>query len=67
MRINNKFSDWVLTVVETDLAVNYRLFRVLGMLDSPTRLMRPSILARVARANMARAQQIRDPEMSPAR
>ncbi|WP_319431924.1 FAD-dependent oxidoreductase [Mycobacterium sp. RTGN5] len=66
VRINNKFSDWVLTAVETDLAVNDQFFRVLGMLDSPTRLMRPSILARVLRANITRAQQVQAPEMSPA-
>jgi 2-polyprenyl-6-methoxyphenol hydroxylase-like FAD-dependent oxidoreductase len=66
MRINNKFSDWVLTAVETDLVVNDQFFRVLGMLDSPTRLMRPAILARVLRANLTRAQQVREPEMAPA-
>jgi 2-polyprenyl-6-methoxyphenol hydroxylase-like FAD-dependent oxidoreductase len=66
MRINNKFSDWVLTAVETDLVVNDQFFRVLGMLDSPTRLMRPPILARIARANVTRAQRVRAPEMSPA-
>ncbi|SBS78832.1 conserved exported hypothetical protein [uncultured Mycobacterium sp.] len=64
MRINNRFADMVLTAVETDPVVNSQFFRVLGMLDSPTRLMRPSILARVARANLARPQQVREPEMS---
>lgn len=58
MRINNKFADMVLTAVETDLAVNNQFFRVLSMLDSPTRLMRPSILARVAMANLARPQRV---------
>ncbi|MCX2933959.1 FAD-dependent oxidoreductase [Mycobacterium sp. CVI_P3] len=65
IRINNKFSDWVLTAVETDPAVNGQFFRVLGMLDSPARLMRPTLLARVARANVARAQRVRQPELSP--
>jgi len=58
MRINNKFADMVLTAVESDPVVNGQFFRVLGMLDSPTRLMRPSILARVARTNLARPQSI---------
>jgi hypothetical protein len=48
----------VLTAVETDLTVNNQFFRVLSMLDSPTRLMRPSILARVAMANLARPQRV---------
>ncbi|WP_133066857.1 FAD-dependent oxidoreductase [Mycolicibacterium sphagni] len=65
IRINNRFSEWVLTAVETDLVVTSQFFRVLGMLDSPARLMRPSILARVIRANRARTQQVREPEMSP--
>ncbi|MCV7019690.1 FAD-dependent oxidoreductase [Mycolicibacterium aichiense] len=56
MRVNNKFSDMVLTAVETDPVVNSQFFRVIGMLDSPTRLMRPSILARVVRANLLRLQ-----------
>lgn len=62
MRINNRFADMVLTAVETDPVVNSQFFRVLGMLDSPTRLMRPSILVRMARANLARPQQVRAPE-----
>jgi hypothetical protein len=36
------------------------------MVDSPARLMRPSILARVLRANVGRAQQVPEPEMAPA-
>lgn len=64
MRINNKFADWVLTAVETDVAVNSQFFRVLGMLDSPARMMRPSILGRVARANLTRPQRVREPELS---
>lgn len=49
-RLNNTFADWVLTAVETDLVVASQFFRVTGMLDSPARLMRPSVLARVVRA-----------------
>ncbi|QYL18719.1 FAD-dependent oxidoreductase [Mycolicibacterium pallens] len=64
MRINNKFADMVLTAVETDLVVNSQFFRVLSMLDSPARLMRPSILARVARANFARPQRVPDREVA---
>ena len=65
MRINNMFADMVLTAVESDPVVTSQFFRVLGMLDSPARLMRPSILARVARANLARPRLIREPESTP--
>ena len=47
MRLNSAFAERVLTAVETDPVVAGQFFRVLGMLDSPARLMRPSILARV--------------------
>ncbi|QEN15199.1 hypothetical protein ACRDU6_23150 [Mycolicibacterium sp. ELW1] len=61
MRINNKFADMVLTV-ETDLMVTSQFFRVLSMRDSPARLMRPSILARVSRANLRRPQRFSERE-----
>ena len=64
MRLNNAFADRVLTAVETDPVVAGQFIRVLGMLDSPARLMRPAILARVARANLAPAQPVRRPELS---
>ena len=67
MRINGKFADWVLTANETDPVVTGQFFRVMGMLDSPATLMRPSMLARVARANLARPQPVQTPELSPAR
>lgn len=63
-RINNRFSEWVLTAVETDLEVISQFFRVLGMLDSPARLMRPGMLARILRANLTRAQRVSDRELS---
>ena len=63
-RINNRFSEWVLTAVETDLVVTSQFFRVLGMLDSPTRLMRPALLARIIRANLTRAQRVSEPALS---
>lgn len=52
MRLNNAFADRVLTAVETDRVVAGQFFRVLAMLDAPTRLMRPSMLARILRANL---------------
>ena len=54
VRVNNAFADRVLTAVETDRVVAGQFFRVLGMVDAPARLMRPSILARILRANLAR-------------
>jgi 2-polyprenyl-6-methoxyphenol hydroxylase-like FAD-dependent oxidoreductase len=62
MRINNTFADWVLAANETDPVVTAQFFRVLSMLDAPTSLMRPLILARVVRANLIRSRQVREPE-----
>lgn len=64
MRINNKFADWVLNAIETDPVVTAQFLRVLGMIDAPASLMRPSILARVARANLSRPTQVRESEPS---
>lgn len=66
MRINNKFADLVLAAVETDAVVGGQFVRVLGMIDSPARLMRPAILTRVLRANLARPGALaREPEPAP--
>ena len=54
MRITNAYIDRVLTAAETDLLVAEQFFRVSGMLDSPARLLRPSLMIRVARANHRR-------------
>ena len=65
MRLNNAFTDRVLTAVETDRVVAGQFFRVIGMLDAPARLMRPSMLSRILRANLSRsADRAREPELS---
>lgn len=64
VRLNNAFADWVLTAIETDPVVTGQFFRVLGMVDSPTRLMRPSILARVLRARFPGRSAASQSEMS---
>lgn len=51
MRVTNRFANWVLTAAETDSLVGGQFFRVTGLLDPPTRLLNPSFLWRVARAN----------------
>lgn len=63
-RLNIRFLDHVLTAIETDRVVAEQFFRVIGMLDAPTRLMRLSILARVARANLAPPHPAEQPELS---
>jgi 2-polyprenyl-6-methoxyphenol hydroxylase-like FAD-dependent oxidoreductase len=63
MRITNRFVDFVLTGCETDTTVVMQFFRVSGLLDSPTRLLRPAFLYRVAKANRAvRQRHSRDQE-----
>ena len=65
MRLNNVFTDRVLTAVETDRVVAGQFFRVIGMLDAPARLLRPSMLSRILRASLARsADRAREPELS---
>jgi len=54
MRISNALLEPVLTAVETDPVVAGQFMRVTGMLDAPSRLLRPSILLRVMRAQRRR-------------
>jgi 2-polyprenyl-6-methoxyphenol hydroxylase-like FAD-dependent oxidoreductase len=53
-RISNAFLDRVMTAAETDLTVAGQFMRVIGMIDPPTRLLRPSIVLRIAQANRVR-------------
>jgi len=50
-RISNAYIDRVMTAAETDPVVAGQFMRVIGMIDSPARLLRPSQLLRIARAN----------------
>jgi 2-polyprenyl-6-methoxyphenol hydroxylase-like FAD-dependent oxidoreductase len=51
IRLSNAFLERVMTAAESDLVVAGQFMRVIGMLDSPARLLRPSMLRRVVRAN----------------
>jgi hypothetical protein len=53
MRIANRLVDLALTGCESDPAIVKQFFRVSGLIDPPTRLLRPSFLYRVAAANRA--------------
>jgi 2-polyprenyl-6-methoxyphenol hydroxylase-like FAD-dependent oxidoreductase len=54
MRITNAYMDRLLTAAETDPLVAEQFLRVSGMVDSPARLLRPSLMIRVARASRRR-------------
>lgn len=51
MRVTNRLVDFVLTGCESDAMVVRQFFGVSGLIDPPTRLLRPSFLYRVAKAN----------------
>jgi len=51
MRITNAYLDRVMTVAETDPTVAGRFMRVIGMIDPPAALLRPTMLLRIALAN----------------
>lgn len=54
IRINNACLAPVMTAAESDPVVAAQFMRITGMIDSPLRLMRPSFLLRVARAQHRR-------------
>lgn len=54
MRVTNRFANWVLTAAESDSVVGAQFFRVTGLLDPPSRLLKPSFLWRVAQVNRRR-------------
>lgn len=52
MRINNAYMDRVLAATESDRTVTEQFLKVVGIVDKPSRLLRPSIIARVIRAHL---------------
>ena len=50
MRITNAYVDRVLTAAESDAIVAAQFMKVTGMIDPPARLLRPSVMFRVAKA-----------------
>lgn len=53
MRITNTYLKWVLTAAETEPTVAGQFMRVIGMIDPPARLVRPSMVLRIARTKQA--------------
>ncbi len=53
-RVANSYVDRLLTASETNNAVGEQLIRVTGLIDPPTRLLRPKFMYRVARARPPR-------------
>jgi 2-polyprenyl-6-methoxyphenol hydroxylase-like FAD-dependent oxidoreductase len=53
-RITNAYFDWVMTAAETDAVVSEEFQRVIGMLDPPSSLARPSVTLRVMRTMATR-------------
>jgi len=53
-RIANGYVQRLLTVCESDIACAEQLIRVTGLIDPPTRLLRPKIMYRVARTRPPR-------------
>jgi 2-polyprenyl-6-methoxyphenol hydroxylase-like FAD-dependent oxidoreductase len=54
MRLTNRFANWVLTACETDPVVHAEFFKVIGLVEPPGRLFRPSFIYRVANVNWRR-------------
>ncbi|MEZ0365434.1 FAD-dependent oxidoreductase [Mycobacterium sp. pUA109] len=50
MRISNAYLNWVLNACETDPDVAAQFVRITGMVDPPSRLLRPRFVVHVAKA-----------------
>ena len=53
-RLGNSYVERLLTMCESDNAVAEQLIGVTGLIDPPTRLLRPKVMYRVARARPPR-------------
>ncbi|OBB01775.1 2-polyprenyl-6-methoxyphenol hydroxylase-like oxidoreductase [Mycobacteriaceae bacterium 1482268.1] len=53
-RLANRYVERLLTVCETDIRCAEQLIKVTGLIEPPTRLLRPSIMYRVARGRPLR-------------
>jgi hypothetical protein len=62
MRATNRLLERVLAASESDAVIGTQFFRVTGLLDPPTRLIRPSFLYRVAAINRLDRQRHSRPE-----
>lgn len=59
MRITNTLLDRVMTAAQTDIVVAEQFLRVVGMIDSPARLLQPAVLLRIVKAGGRRHDQRR--------
>jgi 2-polyprenyl-6-methoxyphenol hydroxylase-like FAD-dependent oxidoreductase len=55
VRLPNAYNDWVLSAAESDIQVAEQFWKVLNLVDLPSRLLRPSVMARVVIANLRRS------------
>ena len=58
-RVVNRYTNRVLSAAESDCVVAEQFIKVINLVDPPARLMRPSILLRVATAGLRRRRQAR--------
>jgi hypothetical protein len=56
MRVTNRLVDSILTASESDASIGTQFSKVTGLIDPPTRLLRPWFLCRVAAVNLVRRQ-----------
>jgi 2-polyprenyl-6-methoxyphenol hydroxylase-like FAD-dependent oxidoreductase len=63
VRLSNWYTERVLTAAENDPVVTETFFRVMNLVDPPSRLMRPAIVRRVAAGASRRG---RTPRPAPA-
>jgi hypothetical protein len=56
VRIANKYVDRVLAAAESDLVVAEQFANVIGLIDPPTSLLHPAVIARVATSSLRRRQ-----------
>ena len=56
VRIANKYVDRVLAAAESDIVVAEQFAKVVGLIDPPTSLFHPAVIARVATINRRRRQ-----------
>ncbi len=54
VRIANKYVQQVQAAAEHDIVVAERLSSVIGLIEPPSRLMHPAVIARVAKASLGR-------------